>query len=219
MIPALADKISDLKLRQQEMYDSLSNYQERDELSHLRFDFSFDDIFIEFLNHQKLLDFDIDVNLLRDIEQGKHFNGASLDVQKHQELLAKYYEINQMKPAESGLDIEKFTETQKEFLLFLQDRYAPKTVDRDEYQNMIYKEIESPKVRYSAQLHKYEIFEDEWREIMNNMDIYANFYFSNLEFRNRFDERLKAGKIRGWTKEGQINLEKLKQKFKEFKDP
>lgn len=51
MIPDLSQKVQDLKLRQQEMYDSLANYQEKDELAHLRFDFSFDDVFIDFLNH------------------------------------------------------------------------------------------------------------------------------------------------------------------------
>lgn len=54
---------------------------------------------------------------------------------------------------------------------------------------------------------------------MNNMDIYANYYIKNPDFKQRFDERLQEGKIRGWTKEGQLNLEKLKKKFKEFKDP
>lgn len=93
-----------------------------------------------------------------------------------------------MKPVKSGLDIETFTETQKEFLLFLQDRYAPKTADRDGYQNLLYKEISRPRVRNSAQLYKYEIFEDEWREIMNNMDIYANYYIKNPDFKQRFDE-------------------------------
>ena len=43
------------------MFDALQQYAYRDELSHLRFDFNFDDVFIEFMNHNNYLDFEIDV--------------------------------------------------------------------------------------------------------------------------------------------------------------
>ena len=50
MIPELSEKVIDIKKKQQEMFDSLQNYADRDELAHLRFDFNFDDVFIEFMN-------------------------------------------------------------------------------------------------------------------------------------------------------------------------
>jgi hypothetical protein len=213
MVPALAQKVEDLQRRQQETYDALANYAERDELAHLKFDFSLDDAFVDFMNQQKLLDFDVDIELLKEIEKGKHFEGASEKVQRHQDLLAKYQEIKEIKPMKSGLDFDAFSETQKQFFVFLQERYSPKSPAADMYQEMLHSELTRPRARKTPDFYRHEIFEDEWQEIMNNMDIYAHYYFSNKDFRERFDDRLKKGKvskIRGWTTEAKMKLEKLK---------
>lgn len=115
-----------------------------------------------------------------------------------------------MKPVPNGNDIVNFSEVQREFLLFLQDRYSPKAIDKDLYQKTVYSELKNHHNKFTNEFYEYEIFEDEWKEIMNNMDIYTDYYFKNETFRNRFDEWIKDGKMRGWTKEGKIKLEKAK---------